>query len=143
VSWLILDWVLLTRYAEPGGIAFQLQDDILGLFGTPEKTGKPAHSDLRQGKMTLLIVKALEKADETQKKTLLSLWGKHDLTDEEAQDARKIVTDTGSLDYSKEVSISWAKKAQEVIPEMRKRGWNTEGIDYLDGIAQYMVERDI
>ncbi len=136
------DLELLSKYAIPGGIAFQIQDDILGLFGNPEKTGKPAHSDLRQGKMTLLIIKALEKANPNQKSKLLKLWGKHDITDSEAEIAREIVVDTGSLDYSKKVSIKWAKKAQLAIPEMVRRKWNKEAVDYLDGIAQYMVERD-
>ncbi len=137
------DLDILSEYAIPGGIAFQLQDDILGLFGDPEKTGKPAHSDLRQGKMTLLIIKAFEKANPKQKKTLESIWGKHDLTDEEADVARRIVIDTGSLEYSKQISINWAKKAQEAIPLMIERKWNQEGIEYLDGIAQYMVEREM
>ncbi len=136
------DLELLSKYAIPGGIAFQIQDDILGLFGDTKKTGKPAHSDLRQGKMTLLIVKALENANKEQKKKLLELWGKHNITDVEADFARKIVIDTGSLDYSKKISIKWAKKAQLAIPFMKARKWNRESIDYLDGIAQYMVERD-
>lgn len=115
----------------------------MGLFGDPEKTGKPAHSDLRQGKMTLLIVKALEKSSKAQEKRLREIWGKRNLSQKEAQEARSIVIDTGSLDYSKKVSIKWAKKAQQAIPLMRSRGWDKDAIDYLDGIAQYMVEREM
>lgn len=136
------DLDLISRYAIPGGVAFQLQDDILGLYGNPEKTGKPAHSDLRQGKMTLLIIKALEFGDKNQQKRLKQIWGKRDLTESEANEARKIVKETGSLKYSHEVSVQWAKKAQKAIPEMYKRKWNKEAVKYLDGIAQYMVERD-
>ena len=64
------DLKILSDYALPGGVAFQLQDDILGLFGTPEETGKPNYSDLRQGKMTLLILHAWEKADDSQKRVI-------------------------------------------------------------------------
>ncbi len=137
------DLEILSRYAIPGGVAFQLQDDILGLFGDTKKTGKPAHSDLRQGKMTLLIVKALEFADKNQKERLLKIWGKRDLTEGEANTARKIVIETGSLDYSKRAAIKWAKRAQAAIPDMIEKKWNTEAIGYLDGIAQYMIERDL
>ncbi len=137
------DLQLLTDYSYPAGIAFQLQDDVLGLFGNPEKTGKPDNSDLKQGKMTLLIIKALETADKKQKQALLKYWGKENITKKEANIVRKIVIDTGSYDYSKKISRKWAKKAQEVIPEMEKRKWNKEAINYLNGIAQYMVERDI
>ncbi len=136
------DLEIISKYAIPGGVGFQLQDDMLGLFGDTEKTGKPAHSDLRQGKMTLLIVKALEWANSKQKEKLLSIWGKHDLSDEEADEARQIVKDTGSLDYSIKVAHDWVKKAQEAIPFMLNAKWNKESVNFLDGIAQYMVERD-
>lgn len=137
------DLDIISKYAIPGGVAFQLQDDILGLYGDPEKTGKPAHSDLRQGKMTLLIIEALKRADSKQHKRLLEIWGNRELTEAEAQEARKIVQDTGSLDYSIKTSVRWAKKAQKAIPEMISKKWDKEAIDYLDGIAQYMVERDL
>lgn len=137
------DLKLISKYAIPGGIAFQFQDDILGLFGNPQKTGKPAHSDLRQGKTTLLIAKALELGNKEQIKRLRTLWGKENITDAEADEARKIVVDTGSLDYSKNVSINYALKAQKATHEMRKRGWNKEAVDYLYGIAKYMAERDL
>ena len=137
------DLKILTKYAIPGGIAFQLQDDILGLYGDPVKTGKPAHSDLRQGKMTLLIIKALKNGSPAQVKRLKEIWGKRDLTESEAGEARKIVKDTGSLDYSRDISRSWARRAQKAIPDMLKKGWNKEAINYLDGVAQYMVERDV
>ncbi len=136
------DLDLISKYAIPAGVGFQLQDDMLGLFGDTEKTGKPAHSDLRQGKMTLLIIKALEWADKKQKEKLLSIWGNHNLTDKEADIARQIVKDTGSLDYSIKTAHKWVKKAQKAIPDMQKLKWNKESIDYLDGIAQYMIERD-
>jgi geranylgeranyl diphosphate synthase type I len=137
------DLELLSEYAIPGGVAFQLQDDILGLFGDPRKTGKPAHSDLRQRKPTLLITKALENSTPKQKKRLLQIWGKENLNTKEANEARKIVVDTGSLDYSKQLSKKWAKKAQKAMPKMKSRGWDQKAIDYLDGIAQYMVEREL
>ena len=137
------DLELISKYAIPGGVAFQLQDDILGLFGDPVKTGKPAHSDLRQGKMTLLIIKALELGNKNHQKKLKVIWGKRNLTEEEADEVRKIVRDTGSLEYSRKVSVKWAKKAQKAIPDMKKRGWNDEAVNYLDGIAQYMVEREM
>ena len=137
------DLELISKYAIPGGVAFQLQDDILGLFGDPVQTGKPAHSDLRQGKMTLLIIKALELGNKNHQKKLKVIWGKRNLTEEKADEARKIVRDTGSLEYSRKVSVKWAKKAQKAIPDMKKRGWNDEAVNYLDGIAQYMVEREM
>lgn len=137
------DLKVISEYAMPGGIAFQLQDDILGLFGNPEKTGKPAHSDLRQGKITLLIIKAIENATRKQFVQLNRYWGNRDLTESGANIVREIVRETGSLEYSKKISIKWAKKAQDAIAMMRKNAWNKEAIDYLDGITQYMIEREV
>jgi len=137
------DLEIISKYAIPGGIAFQIQDDILGLYGNPEKTGKPAHSDLMQGKMTLLIIKAFEMGSPNQIKLLKKIWGKRNLTEDEANIARKIIKQTGSLDYSRKISIKYAKKAQKAIPEMIKRRWDKKAINYLDGIAQYMVEREM
>ena len=137
------DLEIISQYAIPGGIAFQLQDDILGLFGDTKKTGKPAYSDLRQGKMTLLIIKAFETANKKQKIKIAQIWGNKNLTTSKAQEVRKIVVETGSLEYSKQTAIKWAKKAQKAIPKMIRKGWNPKAIQYLDGIAQYMVERDL
>jgi geranylgeranyl diphosphate synthase type I len=50
----------LSAYARPLGIAFQIADDLLGTFGSPEQTGKPNASDLREGKRTLLVARALQ-----------------------------------------------------------------------------------
>jgi geranylgeranyl diphosphate synthase type I len=47
------------------GVAFQLRDDLLGVFGDPEVTGKPAGDDLREGKRTYLVALALRRAEET------------------------------------------------------------------------------
>jgi geranylgeranyl diphosphate synthase, type I len=137
------DLGLLSRYAIAGGIAFQLQDDILGLFGDTAKTGKPNNSDLRQGKMTLLIIKALEMGNQNQIETINKYWGKNDITEKQAEEVRKVVIDTGSLEYSKQISIGLAKKAQLAVTDMYKKGWDKEAIEFLNGIAQYMVERDL
>ena len=50
-------------YGLPLGEAFQLRDDVLGVFGDPAVTGKPAGDDLREGKRTALVAMALEAAD--------------------------------------------------------------------------------
>ena len=47
------------------GVAFQLRDDVLGVFGDPAVTGKPSGDDLRSGKRTVLLAEAVERADST------------------------------------------------------------------------------
>jgi len=133
------DLQLITEYAIPGGVAFQLQDDVLGLYGNTEKTGKPAHADLRQGKKTLLIIKALELGDRKQVRRIMEVLGNNNIVDEDADDVREIVKETGALKYSNAVALQYARKSQGTIPKMLEKGWDKHSIDFLDGIAEYMA----
>jgi len=68
-----------SAYGLPLGEAFQLRDDLLGVFGDPELTGKPAGDDLREGKRTYLIAAARETADAAGRRDLDRLLGAPDL----------------------------------------------------------------
>jgi geranylgeranyl diphosphate synthase, type I len=137
------DLDLLHEYSMAGGVAFQIQDDILGIFGKPEVTGKSDNSDLKQKKVTLLSSYVLNNANEMDKKRFLELWGKRDLSENEAALCREIIVRSGSLQYSRDMAGKMAQKALEVVPSMRQKGLNHEAISYLEGIALYMVERDL
>ncbi|GHH56389.1 polyprenyl synthetase family protein [Streptomyces candidus] len=84
----------LSAYAIPVGEAFQLRDDLLGVFGTPDTTGKPALDDLREGKATPLIALTLKRGSPGQREQLRSLLGCPTLTEDQAQTARHIITAT-------------------------------------------------
>jgi geranylgeranyl diphosphate synthase, type I len=86
-----------TRYGIPLGIAFQLRDDILGVFGDPAETGKPVIDDLREGKRTVLLAIARERADQAQAAILDRSVGDPALTEQVAQQVRDIITSTGAL----------------------------------------------
>ena len=87
----------LQSYGDAVGIAFQMRDDVLGLFGDPEVTGKSALDDLREGKRTLLVLRALRLADDAQRRLLLSCLGDPDLDEERAATVRRTVGATGAL----------------------------------------------
>ena len=84
-------------YGLPLGEAFQLRDDVLGVFGDPEQTGKPAGDDLREGKRTVLIAIAHERADDAQRAHLRSLLGDPGLDASGIDTLRSIIEDTGAL----------------------------------------------
>jgi geranylgeranyl diphosphate synthase type I len=91
---------LLAAYAGYGaslGEAFQLRDDILGVFGDPDHTGKPAGDDLREGKRTVLIAYTLERADPTQAGTVSKLLGDPDLDADGVTTLREIILASGAL----------------------------------------------
>ncbi|RLU77123.1 geranylgeranyl diphosphate synthase [Streptomyces griseocarneus] len=86
----------LSAYALPLGEAFQLRDDLLGVFGTPKTTGKPVLDDLREGKHTVLIALALQHADPAQRETLHLLVGNSALDEDGAARIRDILTATSA-----------------------------------------------
>jgi geranylgeranyl diphosphate synthase type I len=85
----------LSRFGLPLGEAFQLRDDLLGVFGDPAATGKPAGDDLSEGKRTVLVALALERAGDEDAKRLDGALGSA-LTLEEIEDLRRIITDSGA-----------------------------------------------
>ncbi|GAA2258276.1 polyprenyl synthetase family protein [Streptomyces amakusaensis] len=84
----------LSAYAIPLGEAFQLRDDLLGLFGSPGRTGKPVLDDLREGKSTVLIALALQRATPEQGDRLRAFLGCPALTRDQAETARRIIEAT-------------------------------------------------
>ncbi len=82
--------------ARCGGIAFQLVDDWLNIFGDAKATGKPVGSDLREGKKTMLLTMTLETAPRQASSELLELVGKPDLSAEEIDCAREIMRASGA-----------------------------------------------
>jgi geranylgeranyl diphosphate synthase type I len=90
----------LTAYSDYGlplGEAFQLRDDVLGVFGDPKVTGKPAGDDLREGKRTLLIHATLHAASSAQRAALEAGLGNRDLDVADIDRLREVIVDSGGL----------------------------------------------
>ncbi|MFF4987240.1 polyprenyl synthetase family protein [Streptosporangium saharense] len=92
-------WIdrLCEEYGRHVGIAFQLRDDILGVFGDPAETGKPAGDDLREGKRTMLVARALAAATPSQARTVEETLGDPDLDAAGVTGLRQIIEETGAL----------------------------------------------
>ncbi|MCU1460691.1 MAG: geranylgeranyl pyrophosphate synthase [Acidimicrobiales bacterium] len=87
----------LTAYGLPLGEAFQLRDDLLGVFGDAGVTGKPVGDDLREGKPTALVAIAAERVDGAGRR-LLDRLGSPDLTDVEIASLQDLLVDVGAVD---------------------------------------------
>lgn len=87
-------------YGLPLGEAFQLRDDILGVFGDPAETGKPAGDDLREGKRTVLVAIALERSSSTQAEVMRRYLGDPGLDSGGVESLRSIISETGALAYT-------------------------------------------
>lgn len=92
-------WIdrLCEEYGQCVGIAFQLRDDILGVFGDPAETGKPAGDDLREGKRTMLVARTLAAASPAQAEAVRTTLGDPELDVDGVERLRQIIEETGAL----------------------------------------------
>jgi geranylgeranyl diphosphate synthase type I len=106
-----------TGYGIPIGVAFQLRDDVLGVFGDPAKTGKPVLDDLREGKRTVMLAIARERADPAQMAMLDRHVGDPQLDDEAARQVRAVITSTGALAECEAMISVRVKKALAALDD--------------------------
>ncbi len=130
---------LLSDYAIPLGIAFQIQDDILGIFGDEKKLGKPVGSDIKEGKKTLLMLKALESANEDDKSFIKSRLGKPVITADDVKRFQRIIKETGALEYCQKTTQDMLNTSKKVIEQSHLR---SKGKEFVIGIADFMIKRD-
>lgn len=129
---------LIDSYAIPLGIAFQMQDDILGLFGDEKTLGKSVKSDVMEGKITHLIVFARERSSKTDADFLRRMLGNQKVTDDEFLRFREIVRKSGALEESTRVISQEHGKAIESIPSLTGEKETQEELRIL---ADRMVNR--
>jgi geranylgeranyl diphosphate synthase type I len=87
----------LSTFGVPLGEAFQLRDDLLGVFGDSDRTGKPAGDDIRDGKRTLLLARAYDAASPAQRQALDGSIGNPDLTADQLENTRAVLRETGAV----------------------------------------------
>jgi geranylgeranyl diphosphate synthase type I len=106
------------RFGENLGMAFQIQDDILGAWGDPQVTGKSAATDIRDKKKTLPVVYALNHPDHAAARQLAGLHAQEGPLDEAGIEAALDLLDgLGALQYSQEMAESYYRQALESLDE--------------------------
>lgn len=108
----------LQNFGDNLGIAFQIQDDILGIFGNEKETGKSSLSDIKEGKATLLFAHALKNAE--YKKLLSKIYGNEDVTEKGAEKVRKVFKESGALDFAIAEAQKYMTAAREALKEERQ-----------------------
>jgi geranylgeranyl diphosphate synthase type I len=115
---------LLSAYGLPLGDAFQMRDDVMGVFGDTALTGKPVADDLREGKPTPLMAIAVERASHSQAKVLAKV-GLDVLSDDDVRRAQEAIIDSGALTEMEELISSLTTQAIDslealpVLPEAK------------------------
>jgi len=133
------DLKIFEDYGTPLGIAFQIQDDILGIFGDEKSTGKKTGDDIKEGKNTILFTQALKIANPKQKEILKKLWGKRDINMKEINQVREIVIQTGSLKYCQKLAISLTREAKNKVSKITK---NKNLQEVFLSLADFIIKRE-
>jgi geranylgeranyl diphosphate synthase, type I len=106
---------MCTEYGIPLGIAFQLRDDILGVFGDPARTGKPVSGDISEGKRTVLMALARDRASASQARILDRHLGDRGLTDVGAAKVQAVLTETGAVAECEALIAASVKEAVSAL----------------------------
>ena len=112
-----------TDYGIPLGIAFQLRDDVLGVFGDPSTTGKPTGDDLREGKRTLVVAETLARAEGDDADRFRSLLGEPDLSVASVEWMCSLIESSGALAACEGLISEYAEQAHAALesPELDER----------------------
>lgn len=132
---------VLKKYSLHAGHAFQLQDDIMGVFGDEIKMGKSAKSDIIEGKQTLLVVYAMDRASKAQCNFLKKALGNPNLSDKDFEECQDIMVSTGALDKVGRLANEEVSLAHEILDNAPSE-WPTKHVEYLRHLASFAADRD-
>lgn len=128
----------MAGFSRAAGLAFQIQDDILGVTGDEDKLGKPRGSDLREGKHTLLLLHAFENGSDAQLNELRPLIGKVDISPEEVDRAEELLREIGTIEHVRGIALEYIESAIPFLDDLD----DSISRSLLAGLAEYMVERE-
>ncbi|MBP7792768.1 MAG: polyprenyl synthetase family protein [Candidatus Goldbacteria bacterium] len=125
----------LSDYGRYVGIAFQIKDDILDMSSTSKRLGKPAGSDIKEGKITLPFIFALKNADKKEKKEMIELFNKRKI-----KPLIKLIKKNNGIDDAFAIAQDYVKKAKERLNKVNFK--HLKNKTQLEKIADYAINRD-
>jgi geranylgeranyl diphosphate synthase type I len=127
-------------YGFPLGEAFQLRDDLLGVFGDPDVTGKPAGDDLREGKRTALVALALEQATPAQTQLVRRLLGDPSLDAAGVEALGEVLVATGAVDRLEALITT---RTEEALAALERAPVTDEAREVLRQLAVAATARTV
>ena len=127
-----------SAYGLPVGEAFQLRDDVLGVFGDAQVTGKPAGDDLREGKRTVLVIRALARATPAERDLLLRHLGDPAMDAATVDRLRDVLVGTGALASVEALIDELTERAASALAEA---GLDEPGAEVLGLLADAATRR--
>jgi geranylgeranyl diphosphate synthase, type I len=129
----------LGAYGSPLGRAFQFRDDLLGVFGDPQVTGKPAGDDLREGKRTVLVAHAYAHAGDAGQKLLLQRLGDPALDDGGIGELQQVIVESGARDAVESMINEYYERALKALHDTEI---TEDGRAGLTALADAAVRRE-
>lgn len=129
----------LSAFGIPLGLAFQLRDDLLGVFGAPEVTGKPAGDDLREGKRTTLIALTRQALNPATIKMFDELMSNRDLTGEQIRLLQETIRGSGAV---AKVEQMIEELGNESLLALRQLQLDEYAKGQLESLARKVINRD-
>lgn len=126
------------KFGRSIGTAFQIVDDIIGVWGRGEHTGKPKASDIRNKKKTLPVLYAFAEASQQDKKTLLSIYKKEKLSESDVGRVLAILEKLGAKEHAIKVARNYEKEAMTELERIKMQAESQAKIKIL---AQFLVSR--
>lgn len=120
------------------GWAFQIQDDVLNIFGNEDDSGKPVGSDIREGKNTLLMLHLHRHGTDEQRAFQKRVLGNPNITKDDVIKMREILKTSGSYQYVVDLGWKYVKEGKKAIPHITT---NPELRTILESLITYMMER--
>ena len=132
----------LAAFGEEIGIAFQLRDDELGVFGSPQVTGKPAGDDLREGKRTVLLALTWGRCDDAGRRLLGSVLANAEATPEQITEAAALIEGCGARAAHEEIITTHRDSGREALERLRNEGVvSTASLEDLAALADLLTHR--
>ena len=132
----------LAAFGEDVGIAFQLRDDELGVFGSPQATGKPAGDDLREGKRTVLLALTWGLCDEAGRQLLGSVLANPEATPEQIGEVAALIEDCGARAAHEEIITMHRDAGSRALERLRNEGVvSTASLEDLAVLADLLTHR--
>ncbi|TFF87284.1 MAG: polyprenyl synthetase family protein [Promethearchaeota archaeon] len=132
---------LLSTYGLNLGIIFQIKDDILGTFGEEKKTGKPADSDIKEGKKTCLLIQALNKLNSKKKEKLLKIMNKNKISGDDVKIVRKFFNEVDVESSCKKVANDYYEDALAALNKL-KNIINKEEAETFTHLLDFVMSRE-
>jgi len=128
----------LVGYGLDFGLAFQITDDLLDLVGDPAVTGKPIGADISEGKVTLPVILALERANPSERMALEHILHNDGATPADVEFVRRLIWETGAIEGTRDAASDYVSRAVErleILPASEYR-------DSLEGLARHILTRE-